>query len=104
MKSIFKKHLMTYDEYQISNIKYPYSVKCMVSDCNELGLYEGGDARCHCPMCEKHVGMASMYRRYLCDGITELYLTNLTNEELYSMIKQKHERLKDKLHKTLEEN
>lgn len=45
--------------------KYDSSTKCIVQGCDEPGYYEGGDARCWCPMCEKHVELPGYYLGYL---------------------------------------
>lgn len=58
---------MTYEEYK-SRYPKPYKdsgSKCFINGCEELALYEGGDARFWCGVCEKHAGILKSYRIYL---------------------------------------
>ena len=54
-------YIPTYEEYRLSKVKYSPDETCGVMGCKEPGLYEGGDYRCWCPMCEKHARIKEDY-------------------------------------------
>lgn len=56
--------MLKYEEWLKSQIKY-VDCECGVAGCHERGLYEGGDARCWFPMCERHADMRARYLSYL---------------------------------------
>ena len=56
--------IKSYEEFCAEHKKYDGG-KCIVAGCNQPAYYEGGDARCWCPMCEDHIGMPGLYYRYL---------------------------------------
>lgn len=58
---------LSYEEYLKTQIKYDGKTECFVGTCHKPGLYEGGDARWWCGMCEEHANMKSRYNRYLED-------------------------------------
>lgn len=53
--------IQTYPEFLEERKKYKDDQKCYIPGCNKPGLYEGGDARCWCPMCEKHARLKEHY-------------------------------------------
>lgn len=57
-------HIKSYEEFCDEHKKYDGG-KCYVAGCNQPAYYEGGDARCWCPMCEDHADMPSFYYSYL---------------------------------------
>lgn len=57
-------YIPTYEEYKLSKVKYSPDQTCGVMDCKEPGLYEGGDARCWFPMCEKHARIREQYESH----------------------------------------
>ena len=88
----------TYEEFLQQSIKYSGDTKCFVFDCNKKGLYEGGDGRFYCGMCEEHAGLRNSYRTYLGNIIRDDEHM-LTEEELHDEAQAKM----DKLYKRLEE-
>ena len=54
--------MLEYYNWLKTQIKYK-DCKCGVAGCNEQGLYEGGDARCWFPICEKHGELRKQYLR-----------------------------------------
>ena len=79
---------MTYEDFEKSRRKYDGKSKCYVFDCNKPGIYEGGDSRCYCPMCEEHAGVISSYKLYLQCIIGEC--TSLMSEaDAYEKAKEK---------------
>ena len=42
-----------------------FGMKCCVVGCNKPAEYEGGDARCHCGVCEKHAGIYEQWQAFL---------------------------------------
>ena len=74
--------ILTYDDWLKSQIKYT-DCKCGVAGCNEKGLYEGGDARCWFPICEKHTDMKQRYLHYL-NKYSPIKLTEHDVELAYS--------------------
>lgn len=57
MKLEYKDWLKTQEKYKGS--------KCFVMGCDKEGLYEGGDVRYYCGMCEEHASMKKKYQWYL---------------------------------------
>ena len=51
----------SYEEFLERN--KTYSGKCFVHGCTKPGLYEGGDSRFYCGMCEDHAKMKNKYIR-----------------------------------------
>lgn len=84
---------MSYDEYKQSLIKYPKGTKCFVCDCNNEALYEGGDARFYCAMCEECLGLEKRYRNYLIDAYGGFNVQELTNNQIKQLIDKRRERL-----------
>ena len=93
--------ILTYEEFLKSKVKY-HNVKCMVYDCKEDGLYEGGDTRCWCPMCAKHADMEQAYRFYL-TNFKHIINTSINLLDAYLVAKGCQDKLQDKLTKALEE-
>ena len=97
-----QRSVLTYEDFLKSRVKYSGDTKCFVYDCNKPGLYEGGDARYYCGMCEEHFGMRSSYRMYLGTLICDIDHM-LSCEELYDKAQERLKKLQDKLDKALEE-
>lgn len=92
----------TYEDFLKSRVKYSGNTKCFVGGCNKPGLYEGGDARYYCGMCEEHSGMRRSYRMYLRSLVSDANYM-LSCEELYDKAQERLKKLQDKLDKALEE-
>lgn len=93
--------IMTYEDFLKSKVKY-HNTKCMVYGCNKDGLYEGGDARCWCPMCEEHADMERNYRFYL-EKFNVKLTKDLSVASAYLLAVNKQYELQLKLDKALEE-
>ena len=93
--------VLSYEEFLKSEVKY-HNAKCIVYDCNKEGLYEGGDARCLCPMCEEHADMERKYYFYL-EKFKVKLTRDLSTECAYMLVVNKQYELHDKLAKALEE-
>lgn len=91
----------TYEEYAKSQVKYDGNTKCFVFDCNKPGLYEGGDARFYCGMCEEHSGLRNSYRMHLRGLISDANYM-LSVEELYNKAQNRLNKLTEKLNEALE--
>lgn len=93
--------IMTYEEFLKSKVKY-HNATCIIYDCEKEGLYEGGDSRCWCPMCEEHANMEQEYRCYL-----EKFKIKLTRDLstlcAYLLAVNKQNELQLNLDKALEE-
>ena len=92
----------TYEEFLKSRVKYSGDTKCFVYDCDKPGLYEGGDERYYCGMCEEHSAMRTSYRMYLGALISDANYM-LSCEELYDMAQRRLKKLQHRLDKALEE-
>ena len=90
----------TYEEYKDILIKYSDTTKCIIYNCDKPGLYEGGDARCWCPMCEEHAEIERSYRMYLNSIIGNMDAA-VSRAKMYEIAKNKvnkiHERLEEAL-------
>lgn len=76
----------SYEEFLERNKVPKYNGnKCFVHGCTKPGLYEGGDARFYCGMCEEHAGMKEQYIREL-ESILGLQ-DRLSDEELFILNK-----------------
>ena len=96
--------IMKFEEFRESLVKYPPGVKCMVYKCKKDALFEGGDARCYCPMCEEHADIKKQYHSYLssmCYSIDDTL--NLSAEEMYNLVMERREKLENKLEKALKD-
>ena len=94
-------NILSYEEFKKSRVKYGPECKCYVGGCNEPGLYEGGDARFWCGMCEEHASLRSRYRLYLHCIISDAEKA-LTGEELYEKALERQNRMEAKLNEELE--
>ena len=94
--------VLTYEQYKNKNVKYDLNTKCFVFDCNKPGLYEGGDARFYCGMCEEHSNLRGRYRLYLGSLVSDAEHL-LSSEELYDKAQARINKLKEKLSKALGE-
>ena len=56
--------IKSYEEFCAEHKKYD-GCECYIPGCNQPAYYEGGDARCWCPMCEEHFDMKKWYSLYL---------------------------------------
>jgi uncharacterized RmlC-like cupin family protein len=92
---------LNYEKFLSENVKYNGNSKCFVHDCKESALYEGGDARFHCGMCEEHAAMRGKYRLYL-NEFYPIINTNITNEQAYLLIVNRYNNLYNKIEKALE--
>ena len=97
-----QRSVPTYDDFKKSRVKYDGTTKCFVFDCNKPGLYEGGDARFYCGMCEEHSGLRSSYRMYL-RGLISNANALLSAEELYDVAQNSVNKLTEKLNIALEQ-
>lgn len=58
--------IMTYEEYKEQCYKPSYSSDTECFRCGKPNaIYEGGDARFYCPMCEECVGIPRWYKVYV---------------------------------------
>lgn len=57
-------NIKSYKEFCTEHKKYD-GVRCCVGECDQPAYYEGGDARCWCPMCEEHADIKNHYLAYL---------------------------------------
>ena len=57
--------ILTYEEFVTKHKKYDGKCECAMPWCEEPAYYEGGDARCWFPVCEKHALMSEQYYGYL---------------------------------------
>lgn len=96
------KIILSYSEFLQDQVKYPEDTKCFVYDCNKPGIYEGGDARFYCGMCEEHASMVSKYRLYLGCFVSDIN-KSLNGLELYIKAKERRDKLTSKLNECLEE-
>ena len=92
---------MTYEDFLKLRRKYDGKSKCYVYDCKEAGIYEGGDSRCYCPMCEKHANMSASYKLYLHCIIGECE-SLISEQEAYEKAKEKSEYWNKRLETELE--
>ena len=93
---------LNYESFLKKNLKYDGKSKCFVYDCQERALYEGGDSRFYCGMCEEHAAMRGKYRMYLQDFYPSIQ-SNLTNEQIYDFVMDRYAYFNDKIAKALEE-
>lgn len=91
-----------YKEFLKLNAKYDGNSKCFVYDCTKPALYEGGDARFYCGMCEEHAGMLSKYRFTISNILVDRN-EKLSGEELYKKANEKYEHLVKLVNKQVEE-
>ena len=94
--------ILSYSEFLEDRVKYSADTKCYIYDCNKPGIYEGGDARFYCGMCEEHASMPSKYRLYLGSFVSDIN-KSLSELDLYLKAKQRQDKLIAKLNKCLEE-
>lgn len=97
--------IMSPEEFRKSLIKYPPKTKCIVFKCKNEGLFEGGDARCYCPMCEEHADIKKQYHSYLnsmCYYFDDV--SKLSTEELYNFVQKRRKKLENRLEKALNDS
>ena len=87
---------LDYSSFLKENVKYNGIQKCFVNNCEKPALYEGGDARFYCGMCEEHSGMIGKYRLYLNDFYPTLN-SDKSNEQLYNLILDRHNYFRNKI-------
>lgn len=90
--------ILSYEEFVNQyEKKYDSSTKCVIQGCDEPGYYEGGDARCWCPMCEKHSHIPGSYFRYLHDLKHRIEIRVLWDKD-DSSLKNLYSEIVDKIH------
>ena len=94
--------VLSYEEFLEREKKYDGTGKCYCYDCDKPALYEGGDARCWCPMCEEHSSMPARYRTYL-RGFKIAIKRELFNMDAYLRVKAQREKLENKIKEALED-
>ena len=94
--------VLSYEEFLEREKKYDGEDSCYVYDCDKPGIYEGGDARCWCPMCEEHACMQSKYRSYL-RGFNIAVKRELSNMDNYLRIRAQREKIENKIKEASED-
>lgn len=96
-------NLLKYEDWLKTQIKYDGSRSCYVHWCDKPALYEGGDSRFYCGMCEEHASMEARYRLYL----SALHIRIKECEsafDAYLRAKIKQNELQKKLQEALDED
>ena len=96
-------NLLKYEDWLKTQIKYDGSTSCFVYGCNKPALYEGGDSRFYCGMCEECASMEARYRLYL--STLHIRINEYESAfDAYLRVKIKQDNLQKKLQEALDED
>ena len=95
--------ILNYEDWLKTQEKYDGSRSCFVYDCDRPALYEGGDARYYCGMCEEHASMEGRYRSYLASF--HIYIKEKESAfEAYLRVRNRRNKLQKKIEEALKED